>query len=365
MAALDVPNSVEELTAEFLTSLVQQQNPETIVENFTVVKAMQYGDGMVSTAARAILELHYQEGTGDNLPTRVIMKLAYDLEHLPWPLYANEVRFYEDLRQELPLEIPQTLGAVYDHTTHCFILLLEDLTVRGAEFPNVLRKNTVAEIKSILDVVAGIHARYWQSPRFDTDLANLETHVTGPLNDFMIGLVPLTIQHEVDISPYKQELMSLMNTTCDEMLAGLKAVQKHQATLPQTLLHGDTHSGNTYLMPDGSGGLLDFQLMVRGYCMHDISYLITTFLPIEVRRKEERELIKYYLGKLAEGGVANPPSFEQAWDEYRRTLVWGVYIGWMTTNEVNYGWEIQTVNLLRLTTAYMDHGTAKLVKEVM
>jgi hypothetical protein len=32
---------------------------------------------------------------------------------------------------------------------------------------------------------------------------------------------------------------------------------------------------------------------------------------------------------------------------------------------VNYGWEINVVNLLRLTTAYEDLDTATLVREVM
>jgi hypothetical protein len=51
--------------------------------------------------------------------------------------------------------------------------------------------------------------------------------------------------------------------------------------------------------------------------------------------------------------------------EYRRTLVWGVYIGWLTTPVVNYGWEINVLNHLRLTTAYEDLETAKLVAEVL
>jgi hypothetical protein len=37
----------------------------------------------------------------------------------------------------------------------------------------------------------------------------------------------------------------------------------------------------------------------------------------------------------------------------------------LTTPVVNYGWEINVVNHLRLTSAYEDLDTAKLVKEVM
>src|SRR3546814_4086106 len=75
------------------------------------------------------------------------------------------------------------------------------------------------------------------------------------------------------------------------MLAAVQAVQRHQSTLPQTLLHGDTHLGNTYLLPGSGGGLLDWQLMVRGYHIHDVNYLITTALPIGERRAQERDLL--------------------------------------------------------------------------
>ncbi|MAT49935.1 MAG: hypothetical protein CMK32_01965 [Porticoccaceae bacterium] len=362
---ISIPVRADELTPTFLTTLIQEQHPGAVVEQVEVLKAMQYGDGMVSTSARATLSLRYRAGTGRGLPTRVVYKMAYDLEFLPWPLYANEVRFYRELQAEQNIEVPLCLAAVYDPATYRFALLLEDLTERGVSFPNALSNVGIEVVKNALDVLARLHARYWQSPRFGTDLAGLETHVSGTLNDFMIGQVPAAIEQEIAVNPFKQELLSKLATTADELLAGMVAMQRHQATLPQTLLHGDSHIGNIYLLPDGRAGLLDWQLMVRGYCMHDINYLITTALTIDQRRGNEQDLLRYYLQRLKQAGVDEPPSFASAWDEYRRTLIWGVYIGWLTTSVVNYGWEINTVNLLRLSTAYADLGTAELVAEVM
>src|SRR3546814_5168501 len=94
----------------------------------------------------------------------------------------------------------------------------------------------------------------------------------------MNGLAPTYIQHEVDHENFKRELVQRLRTTPAKMLAAVQAVQRHQSTLPQTLLHGDTHLGNTYLLPGSGGGLLDWQLMVRGYHIHDVNYLITTAL---------------------------------------------------------------------------------------
>jgi hypothetical protein len=101
--------------------------------------------------------------------------------------------------------------------------------------------------------------------------------------------------------------------------------------------------------------------MVRGYAMHDVSYLICTALSIGDRRVHDQDLLRYYLDRLRAEGVEDPPSFTEAWTEFRRALVWAVYIGWLTTPVVNYGWEINVLNHLRLTTAFEDYETAQLV----
>ncbi|MGI4748741.1 MAG: phosphotransferase, partial [Janthinobacterium lividum] len=275
--------------------------------------------------------------------------------------YANEVAFYRRIRPELDIEAPRCFGGAFDPSTSHFGILLEDLTERDARFPNVTQPITPDIVRSLLDVLASLHARYWESPRFATDLSWVEGHVGGGVADLMNGLAPTYIQQEIDNENFKRELVQRLRTTGPELLAGVQTVQRHQATLACTLLHGDTHLGNTYLLPNNRGGLLDWQLMVRGHHMHDVNYLITTALSIGDRRTHERDLLAYYLDRLGSAGVAKPPSFDQAWREYGLTLVWGVYIGWLTTPVVNYGWEINVLNHLRLTTAYEDHETGRLV----
>src|SRR3546814_8868275 len=71
--------------------------------------------------------------------------------------------------------------------------------------------------------------------------------------------------------------------------------------------------------------------------MHDVNYIVTTALSIGDRRNHERDLLAYYLDCLKAHGVAGAPDFEESWTEYKRCLVWGVYIGWLTTNIANYG----------------------------
>ena len=359
------PVDIGELSPQLLSATIQRLHPGAVVERFEVVESKAYGDAMVSTAARAVLDLHYAPGTGDGLPGRVVLKLARDQSKLLAPFYENEVNFYNRLRPSLDMEAPLTLGGSYDPETGQFGLLLEDLTRRGAHFPNVTEAINLAQVQALLEQLARLHASYWESTRFSADMAWVQSHVEGAIITLQNEAATPLIQHEIDSENFKREMVQRLRTSGAEMRAGMMAVQRHQATLPQTLLHGDTHLGNTYLLPGDKGGFLDWQLMVRGYCMHDVNYLITTALSIEQRRNHEEALLRGYLARLAELGARNPPSFDTAWAEYRRTLVWGVYYGWLTTPVVNYGWEINVLNHLRLTTAYEDHDTGRLVAEVL
>src|SRR3546814_14524951 len=83
------------------------------------------------------------------------------------PFYANEVAFYRRIRPELELEAPQTLGGDFDPESTNFALVLENLTARDARFPNVTQKITTDNVRALLDTLASLHARFWQSPRFE------------------------------------------------------------------------------------------------------------------------------------------------------------------------------------------------------
>lgn len=361
--AQGLPFDPEAYDAALLNAIIAPRRPDVRIADVRVKDAKRYGDGMVSTAARAFLDVDYTPGSPADLPRHLVLKLGRSPEFMIGPLYQNEVRFYNMLRHEVTdIEAPFTLGGAYDPATQAFALLLGDLTDQGARFPNVLSKTTLDEVRAILDALARLHARYWQSPRFTGDLAFLETHTQGDLATFMHELVPHAIQQEIDTENFKRELVARLRTSGDELRRGVARLHQHQQTLPHTVLHGDTHIGNTYLLPDGRAGLLDWQLTVRGHHMHDVNYLITTALPIDVRRDNERDLLAYYLDRLQVHGVSGAPGFDETWDEYRRCLVWGVYIGWLTTNIANYGWEISVLNHLRLTTAFEDHDTAALIR---
>src|SRR3546814_4828388 len=77
----------------------------------------------------------------------------------------------------------------------------------------------MAAIRGILDALAALHGRFWASPRFEDDLAWVETHIAGGVADMMNGLAPTYIQHEVDHENFKRELVQRLRTTPAKMLA--------------------------------------------------------------------------------------------------------------------------------------------------
>ncbi|CAM8672902.1 phosphotransferase [Sphingobium sp.] len=360
------PTSAADITPAYLTWLMAQAVPGVTVTHVDMVEAKTYGEQFVSTAGRVIVNVRYGPGGPEDLPPRLVVKVARGVDKILAPFYENEVKFYNRVRPELNLETPRSFGAGFDAASSDFAIVLEDLTLRGATFPSVLSPVTLDNVRSILSQQAKLHARFWESPRLRPggDLAWAGSHVEGKVADLMmVGAEPL-IQHEIDTVSFKREMVQRLRTTGPDLRNGTLALHRHQQSLPQTLVEGDMHIGNSYLLPDGSGGLLDWQLTCRGHHMHDVSYLVTTALSVEDRRAHEKDLVRFYLDRLAAEGVADAPSFEDSFTEFGRCLIWGVYIGWLTTPVVNYGWEINVINHLRLTTAFEDHGSARLIAQL-
>jgi aminoglycoside phosphotransferase (APT) family kinase protein len=165
------------------------------------------------------------------------------------------------------------------------------------------------------------------------------------------------VRNQVETNAYKAAAIEPLRKTVDELWSALWTAQRMAATGPQTLLHGDPHIGNSYLLPDGRAGLLDWQLMVKARWAHDFTYLLITGLSAEERRKHERALLGHYLDELRRYGVEEPPEPNEAWLRYRQSAIWGLVIGWLITPTENYGEEITAANISRLVTAVQDLET--------
>lgn len=362
-----IPTEAGALSHKLLEGLIGTLHPGVGLRDFAVRRVWQWGEGeAVSTSGRLDLDLTYDEA-GADLPTQVVLKVARP--QLPaFPLYRNEVAVYSRLRPARFVRTPRCLGAWFDEGTGSFGLALEDLTASGARFPSVVAPPNLAGLEDAVAQLSGLHARHWGT-RADWSAPELgwaQTHVDGELHDLFThpDLVPAMIADEVAKNLHKRELVQSVGETTDSLLEKVAVVQNHQQGLQQTLVHGDCHIGNTFVLPDGSMGFVDWQLSVRGHYMHDLSYLIVTGLDVASRRAHERRLIEVYLKLLRGHGIEDLPTSAEAFDEYRRAQAWNTYIGWLTCPVENYGWEINVGNHIRLLTAYRDLDSARAIDDI-
>ncbi len=350
------PSQVEDLTPELMSEVLSERQPGVVVEGVRVVNTSQCGDGFASTADRVILDLNYAPQSASEGPSRVLLKTMLAQPHAPASMYQNEVRFYNEIRQELSIETPKSYGSLFDPESGHFGILMEDLSQRAVQFPNATTPITLDEITGLIKTLAALHSHFWQSPRLDDEFSWLPTPTSGGMYKIFSGIGLDLIKDQVAKNAFKADLIAPIGRSLDQLWEDLWKMQEVLSAAPCTLLHGDPHIANTYLVPDGDGGLLDWQLMVKGRWSHDLTYLMVTGLATEDRRKHERDLLTLYLEELRRGGVA-PPTFDEGWFLYRQSVIWGLVIGWLITPPENYGEAITVANITRLVAAFQDLET--------
>jgi hypothetical protein len=301
-----------------------------------------------------------QLGTVHDLPEEVDVSLSEGGGGTV--LLDDETRFYRDLRDGLDLETITAYFAEHLDGPSQFVILAEDITLRGAVVPDAVAGLTVEQVDQLLATLSRIHAPFWDSPRLrdDGDLAWLNHPLTGRFAEFLRTNGFAIIRMFLDQLPYKKALLDVTGEDADSMESAFWKLQEFVAADPITLLHGDPHPRNTYALPDGSVGVLDWQLVRRGSWVHDVGYALIGALQPDARRAHERDLLDAYRGRLADAGV-EVPERDHMWTAYRRSPAWG-FCMWAITPDQMYSVEVVTAVLGRFAEAYSDLGTGALLR---
>jgi hypothetical protein len=269
------PAHVADVDRTWLTHALQGAFPGCRVET---VEPIAHHTG---TTERARLCVRYGDvGRGSAPPASLFVKLAptdlrtrlfVDLMRLG----STEVRFYREIAPGVGGELPRAFYASTGRA-QTFVLLLEDLAERGARFTDASQSLGVEHARLVMERLARLHAGFWESPRFATDLAWLKARDRNPLyrvERFLCALaVPAGVAKLGDLVP--EELRAAV----PRLIAARDALEDAWAHGPLTLIHGDAHAGNVYFLPDAAG-FLDWQLVQRAQGMRDVSY------PARVRRR--------------------------------------------------------------------------------
>jgi aminoglycoside phosphotransferase (APT) family kinase protein len=336
------------ITPERVSELLAARYPEVRVEAVDILSESE------GAASRLCLAVRYARDADAGLPTALFVKRNLADFTFPPEMYLTECRFYRDLAPELSLETPAVYGMEVDESTGAFVLLMEDLAARGARLAIATDPVSPDEVASVLKTLAALHAPLWETARLHSDLSWLELPTTSRFVDFYQNSGRQLSRRHLE-SGRRAEVAADRTWVHDRVWTAFGALLPAISRGPRTVLHGDLHVGNTYFLPGGAGGVLDWQLMLQGSWSVDVAYMIQTALDAGTRAQHERELLRSYLSELESRGV-DAPKETDAWDLYRQNAVWGVVM-WLVTPDGVHTDAVRAISLDRCMTAVEELDT--------
>ncbi|WP_372441084.1 phosphotransferase [Mycolicibacterium mengxianglii] len=281
--ARPLPRRITDLDAAALTRLLGRP--------VTSVSVLGGDDG---TSSRARLAL-----TGDDgVPASVFVKMpartaATRLMGELGRLADTEVRFYQQLSPGIT-GVPRCHAAAFDPVTGGFVLVLEDLAAGPCEFPDTLHPVDPDRAALVVELLAGVHAQYWERFVGDRTLDWVYTASadhTSLLTGSLLNMSARRLAARTDL-PIENGRFIIDN---------YRAVARLIDRPPHTVMHGDAHPGNLYFR-DGRAGLLDWQAVRRGHPGRELAYTLVTSMTPEQRRTSQHELLDTYRDALAAAG---------------------------------------------------------------
>jgi hypothetical protein len=274
------------------------------------------------TNARARVVLSYASGTGPasvfvKRPGRLVNRVAL----LALGALATEAHLaMSDL--PLPIDHPLPYGGGVDRRRLGAVVVMDDVESAGGVPNNPTRPIGVGEVRAGLEGLAHLHAAFWNQ-KLPPPLGFLRPWRLGPAWS-AVSVISLAR----GLSRFRR-----MDGAAVDMPPGVDARRlarefSESATAArrgeQTVLHGDAHLGNTYSIPGGRTGFLDWQLARTGNWSHDVGYFIVSSLDVEDRRNHDEELLAYYLDALGRAAGASPPTWPRARERYRAMPAFGL-----------------------------------------
>lgn len=339
-ATVEVPEVPGALSAAWLQAAIGVRHPEAEVAGFTVA------DGTTGVTMRQRVRLRYAQGAG---PASVFVKSTVE-SHDRELFGANEARLYASAGAG-PIEMPScyALGVGADGAS---VVVLEDLSLRGAAMNLAVRPLAVDTAASGLEGLARLHGTHW-------DGAQRELAWIAPFN---YSLLARTAERKVGLVFDRADehgLVDLLPARLRDRRTLAALYGTPPAPGPPTVVHGDPHVGNTYTLPDGTLGFLDWQLVSRSSWEHDVGYFLIGSVAEEERRREEHRLLEHYRHALGRAG-GDAPSPSEMWDRYRQTAVYGLIV-WLITAAATTAHlrEVCATCVQRFATAVDDFGVAE------
>lgn len=351
-----LPRHLDEITPQWLTSLLHHRYPGIAVDSFDVIEIR----NSHTTKLRLALALN-DIGRAAGIPRQVCLKSNWSDGFESGDICELEARFYYLMRDELQAPVPKVHYADWDGDGGGRgIVVMEDLGAAPGAFGNSRDHLGIDGLANGLESLSTLHAALWDSPKLDAQHwlhASMDTPVDTEQ--------PLRMWNYLDLNRRKDEyrrflpewlyaMPELIVHAFDEL-----AVLERQLDGPRCLVHGDSHQGNSFLRADGERVWHDWQLVRKGTPWRDITYFMLGALTIEERRASAFDLVRHYREALRAHGVDGVLDQQAAWEQFRRWPVYGMQ-AWLA-NVDQWGQSDSVKIVERFFTAAADMETIELL----
>jgi hypothetical protein len=275
-----------------------------------VTAVTRIGNGYMSRTYRVTFT------TNDDGATSVIAKLPAsdpNSRHtaLRDDVYFREVNFYRAIAPLCGSALPHCFFSAYDGSTNDFTLLLED--VEGAIVIDQLDGCDLATAHRVVATIAAV-----QGPLLDSDVIFQTDSLNrpSPFSQTLVqSLLPRFRARFADhLTPEIDRVVDALAASLDAWAAFLDG--------PRGLQHGDCRLDNMLLSPSRCV-LVDWQTVLSGSPLADLSFFLGGSLTVELRRRHEKELVDAYAAALSDASGLEI-SLEWCHEEYRRRAFLGV-----------------------------------------
>ena len=260
-----------------------------------------------------------------------------------------EARFYASLAGELPVRLPRCLHAEVDGDA--YIMVLEDLDACGCTYRS--------DPESTVEQLAHLHAAYWESPRFDGDLAWVPERAGFGKSDGKDPAAAAAAGHFIHVA---------LDTFAHEMPPVFRAIGELYASRTadildlwdqgeRTFIHGDPHAGNLFT-DKGRTGFYDWAMCSHSPGVRDVAYYLANSVSTDERRASEGHLLDHYRHTLDAAITAK---------QYRLFTVFS-WVSFTSTAAVGSRWQPSDraiAAMERATRAVEDCDSIGLLKELL
>jgi hypothetical protein len=347
-----LPVSLDQVDPVWLTRALRTRAPGVTVESAEIV------DVIRGTCTKIRLRLALDEaGRRAGIPDTVFLKGGFE-EHsreLDFVLMTESLG-YRDLLGDSPLNTPACYFADYDAERLQGIVIMEDLVRRGAAFGDPLKPLSHDALAASLSLLARFHAQSWGCAAFGPGdrLGWVQTAPPFSRPALKPYLEPAAWDRYVAMPRGAAVAERFQDRAW--AIGALERMERLSTQVPNSIIHGDTHLGNTFIEPDGTPGFYDI-VPRRAPPMSEVCYHVTLALDPADRPRWERALVRHYLDELRRCGVADAPDFDEAMRQYGAFLIEGFCL--VLTNDAYFMPEAPiTAYAARFSQAMLDNDTA-------